>query len=391
MIRTDILVAGGGIAGLSAAARFAADGHEVMVVDPAPAGAPAQDLRTTAFLQPAIGTLTTAGAWDAMAAHATPLRLMRIIDAGGSTRAVRETADFTAEAAGHDVFGWNVPNMAARRSLAEQLARQTNADLMQGVGVADFSGRLDQALVRLSDGTKVQARLVVAADGRNSTLRELAGITVHRWDYGQHALVFSVAHTNDHDGISTEIHRTGGPLTLVPMPDAEGEHRSAVVWMMPSDQALGLTDIDDEDLGERLTEATMGLFGRLSTRGKRAIWPIISQVATRLAARRLILVAEAAHVMPPIGAQGLNTSLHDIETAAGLLKGEPDLGAPELLARYQRKILPRTIARIGGVDLLNRASRWQAQPLRDLRRAGLSLLSNTPVLRSLAVRAGMGR
>ena len=141
MIRTDILVAGGGIAGLSAAARFAADGHEVMVVDPAPAGAPAQDLRTTAFLQPAIGTLTTAGAWDAMAAHGTPLRLMRIIDAGGSTRAVRETADFTAEAAGHDVFGWNVPNTAARAALLDRLSALRNVDLRLGCRVTSCLGR----------------------------------------------------------------------------------------------------------------------------------------------------------------------------------------------------------------------------------------------------------
>ena len=390
MDQTDILIAGGGIAGLTAAARLTADGHRVVVVDPAPVAAPPDDQRTTAFFQPAIATLQAAGAWADMATHGTALRVMRIIDAGGTVRQVRETADFSPKGTGYDVFGWNVPNMPARAALLARLSATADVSLRLGVRVTGFTGRLDRALVQLSDGTQVSAGLVLAADGRNSTLRELAGLTVRRWEYGQHALVFPVTHADPHDGVSTEIHRTGGPLTFVPMPDHAGQPCSAVVWMTPSARAMELAALDDDELGKILTAETMGLFGPLSVAGKRASWPMITQLAPRLIARRLILIAEAAHVMPPIGAQGLNTSLHDIETVARLIQDQPDPGAEALLDTYQRRILPRTTARVAGIDLLNRAARWQAQPLRDLRRAGLATLSRVPPLRNLAVRLGMG-
>jgi 2-octaprenyl-6-methoxyphenol hydroxylase len=134
----------------------------------------------------------------------------------------------------------------------------------------------------------------------------------------------------------------------------------------------------------------MQLFGPLTIRSKRAAWPIISQVALNLQADRLALIAEAAHVMPPIGAQGLNTSLHDVETLANLIAGSADPGAGALLQQYERRILPRTLMRIGGIDLLNRAAMAEPQPLRDLRLAGLKLIGEVAPLRRLAIRAGMG-
>jgi len=391
MDSTDILIAGGGIAGLSAAARLGTDGHRVTLVDPAPAVVAGHgDLRTTAFFQPAIATLEHAGAWQGMADAGAPLRVMRIIDAGGAAREVRETADFTPRATGHDAFGWNIPNTAAREALLARLAEIPSVRLMHGVRVEGYTSRLDHAIVRLSDGSPICARLVIAADGRDSTLRELASLPWRRWDYGQSALVFAVAHPDPHDGVSTEVHRTGGPLTLVPMPDHEGRPSSSVVWLVPAARAAELMALDDPALGAVLTEETMDLHGPLAINSPRAVWPMISQVALRLTARRLVLVAETAHVMPPIGAQGLNTSLHDIETLARLIEGAADPGADDPLASYQRRILPRTLARVAGIDLLNRAAQAEAQPIRDLRRLGLSAISRVPFLNRLAVRAGMG-
>ena len=391
MDTTDILIAGGGIAGLTAAARLGAQGWQVTLVDPAPASAGAgTDLRTTAFLQPAIATLGHAGVWQAMQAGAAPLRVMRIVDAGGRERAPRETADFEGREAGHDLFGWNVSNQAAKATLLARLSALPQVTLCQGVSVTGYVTRLEHALVRLSDGRQIAARLVVAADGRDSSLRRLAGIRHRRWDYGQQALVFCVTHDAPHDGVSTEIHRTGGPLTLVPMPDVDGRPSSSVVWMMPGSRAQEMAALGTDALGTTLSEETMGLFGPLRVVSPRATWPIISQVALALTAPRLALVAEAAHVMPPIGAQGLNTSLHDIETLAGLIEDRDDPGAPGLLQRYERMILPRTMARMAGVDLLNRASQAELQPLRDLRRLGLSAIHRIAPLRRLAIKTGLG-
>jgi len=393
-IDTDILVAGGGIAGLAATARLAAEGFDVVCVDPAPAGSTGADRRTTAFLQPAIATLERAGAWAGMEAVAAPLWTMRLVDAGGVAREVRETADFEARETMDRPFGWNVPNTAIRAALLSRLAALPGVRLLNGQMVTGLVPRSAEALARLSGGGQVRADLVIAADGRDSRLREAAGIAARRWHYGQKALVFTVLHPAPHLGVSTEIHRTGGPLTLVPMPDRDGRPCSSVVWMAPGPRAAELFALDDTALAAELTLETMRLFGPLELVGDRAIWPIIGQIAARLDGPRLALVAEAAHVIPPIGAQGLNMSLADVETLARLTaeargKGA-DIGARNLLAFYHRQRYPEMTSRVAGIDLLNRAAQASAQPLRDLRRAGLKAIHDTPVLRRAAMRWGLG-
>lgn len=393
-MKTDVLIAGGGIAGLAATARLAAAGVETVCVDPLPADAAGDDRRTTAFLRPAVETLERAGAWAAMAPEAAELRTMRIVDAGGAAPAVRDTADFDAREIGQSSFGFNVPNGTARAALVAAIGAVPGARLLGGRTVERVLGRTAHALARLSDGTRVEARLVVAADGRDSALRQAAGIAASRWHYGQRALVFPVFQREPHLGVSTEIHRSGGPLTLVPMPDAAGRHRSAVVWMVPGPRAAALEALDDAGLGAELTAATFGLFGPLEVAGPRAAWPIIGQLAHRLVAERLALIAEAAHVVPPIGAQGLNMSLADIETLAGLVgrrRAEGgDIGAADLLGAYERARLPDMVARAVGIHALNRAAQVESPPLRDLRRIGLRAIHDAPPLRRLAMRAGLG-
>jgi len=394
MIDTDILVAGGGIAGLAATARLASAGLDVVCVDPAPAQAPGLDQRTTAFLEPAVATLERAGAWAAMAPGAEALWTMRLVDAGGKIREVRETADFEAREMMDRPFGWNVPNIAIRGGLLSRLAELPNARLINGQTVAGLVPRSTEALARLSGGGQVRARLVLAADGRDSSLRDGAGIKARRWHYGQKALVFAVTHPHPHDGVSTEIHRTGGPLTLVPMPDRDGLPCSSVVWMASGPRAAELNALDDAALGAELTAETMALFGPLEVTGPRALWPIIGQIAARLTGQRLALVAESAHVIPPIGAQGLNMSLADIETLARLVEDANeagrDIGGAELLAEYQRRRYPEMAARVAGIDLLNRAAQAKEQPLRDLRRDGLKTIHDIRPLRHLAMRWGLG-
>lgn len=396
MIETDILIAGGGIAGMSAAARFTADGHRIIIVDPAPANiGEGTDLRTTAFLQPGIDTLKKAGVWDAIKPTGAELRVMRIVDAGGTEMTPRETADFDGAETTQGFFGWNVSNKAARVSLMAKLETLPNVNFRFATTVTGFTGTARYGEATLSGGETVRAKLVVAADGRNSSLRDFAGIKHRRWAYDQSALVFVVTHDKPHDNISTEIHRTGGPLTLVPMPDLDGKPCSSVVWMTPANRAQQLYNMDDATLSAEITHDTMSMFGPLTVASPRAVWPMISQVPSRLISARLALVAEAAHVVPPIGAQGLNMSLHDIETLADLmakakLKGD-DIGATTLLKSYERKQLPKTLARVGGIDLLNRASMFEPRTLRDLRYAGLTAINRIGPLRKLAIKVGVGK
>ncbi|MBY8977525.1 FAD-dependent monooxygenase [Rhodobacteraceae bacterium NNCM2] len=387
MRTTDIVVAGGGIAGMAAAARLGAMGRSVVLIDPAPPGS-STDLRTTAFLGPAIDTLTRAGVWTGAEGQAAPLSVMRLVDAGGVERCPRETADFRADEMRDGPFGWNIANTAIRAALEARLAELGVTRLT--TSAVGSTARDRQRIVRLADGGQIAAELVIAADGRDSVLREEAGLARRRWSYGQKALVFAVHHDRPHQGVSTEIHRTGGPLTLVPMPDRDGRPTSSVVWMTPGPRALALQAMADGDLGAELTRETMGLFGPLEITGPRALWPIISQLADRLTAPRLVLIAEAAHVIPPIGAQGLNMSLADVECLAGLIEKAADPGASGVTAAYGRRRWPEMAARVAGIDALNRAAQAELQPLRDLRRIGLKAINEIAPLRRVAMRLGMG-
>ena len=218
-IEADVLVAGGGVAGLTAAAAFAAEGFRVVCVDPVPpptsAEAEGSDLRSTAFLMPAVALLGRAGLWERLAPQAAPLRVMRIADAEGGR--LREVADFAANEIGQDAFGFNLPNWLLRREMVARLGELPGASFRAGVAVDRVVPRTDAALATLSDGTPVRAALVVAADGRDSGLREALGIGARRWGYGQKALVFAVTHPLPHGDVSTEIHLSGGPFTPRPL------------------------------------------------------------------------------------------------------------------------------------------------------------------------------
>ncbi len=248
--------------------------------------------------------------------------------------------------------------------------------------------------MQLSDGRQVFAKLVVAADGRNSVIREQLGIKVKKWRYGQKALVFNVRCERPHENVSTEIHRSGGPFTLVPLPDQTGVHQCAVVWMETGPNADDLQKMNEADFNAALNLRACGILGKLELSSKRILWPIIAQRATQLNGPRTALLAEAAHVIPPIGAQGLNMSLADLSalvdlTVAARNTGK-DFGSPEVLSEYHRTRWPDMAARIKGVDVLNRAAMAESQNLRDLRRAGLKALYGLGPLRKAAMKAGLG-
>jgi len=389
---TDILIAGGGVAGLTAAAVFGAAGFDVICVDPAPpvtrAADPGADLRTTAFLQPARDLLDQAGLWDRLAPHATPLQVMRIVDAGGANPV---TADFDASEIGDLPFGWNLPNWLLSRELLARLAELPNVDFRPGTGFARILTRESGAIVTLSDASQVRARLVIAADGRGSAVRKAAGIDVKTTRYGQKAVVFAVTHDVPHGNVSTEVHRDGGPFTLVPLPDLDGRPCSSVVWMLPGPEAVALMALEPEAFATAASERSAYVMGSLRLATPRQIWPIISQIAAQMVAERVALVAEAAHVVPPIGAQGLNMSLADIACLHGLAIAHPEgLGGRKMLDTYARRRHAEVQMRVAGVDALNRASKAGAPGAQALRAVGLRALYGAAPVRRGLMRLGLG-
>ncbi|MEL7106166.1 MAG: FAD-dependent monooxygenase [Pseudomonadota bacterium] len=392
-VETDIFISGGGIAGLAAAGALADLGLSVVLADPAPpqdtsavAGA---DLRSTAYLQPARALFERAGLWADLAPHATPLETLQVIDTTGTPPKVRTTRAFEATDISDAPFGWNIPNWRARAVLAGALDKRV--DLRLGVGFADILQRDREARVTLTDGARLRARLVLAADGRSSPLRDALGIGVKTTRYGQVALAFCVTHELPHANISTEIYNRGGAFTLVPLADIDAKPASAVVWMNDARTAVDIAALPPAEFNARATERSTGVLGALTRIGGVGQWPVITQTATDLTAPRAALMAEAAHVMPPIGAQGLNTSLQDVAALIDAVTAHPgDPGAPAVLDAFAKSRRADIKLRAGAIDLFNRVCQSDNPGIQTLRSAGLKAVHDIKPLRRAVMTAGLG-
>ena len=388
----DILIAGGGPAGLIATLVLAQTGYTVHCVDPGPRDIPTSDtdLRSTAFLMPAVRQLAAANVWDRLAEHAADLTVMRIAEAVDGE--IRQSIDFFPEVAGETRFGCNVPNTLLRATLLDAVETAPNASFAAETSVLRMSTRDNEALVRLSTGETLRPALVIAADGRGSRLRDAAGIGVKTTRYGQKATVFAVEHDTPHDGISTEIHQSGGPFTIVPLAGTDMT-RSAVVWMDNGPATRTRSTMDDATFEDALNARSANTLGRLRLASRRAVWPIITQLANTLDGPRLALIGEAGHVVPPIGAQGLNMSIADISDLSERIRSAPTrdaIGSPELLGAFSRVRLPDLHIRAMGIDALNRASIAGGPVIELARRYGLEALAQVPTLRNAAIHAGLG-
>ena len=391
----DVFISGGGIAGLAAAAAFGQAGFSVILADPAPpvdaVEADSSDLRSTAFLQPARELFDRTGLWEALAPHATPLEILRAVDTTGWPPEVRESRDFRADDISDRPFGWNLPNWQTRHVLTGTISQTPKVELRMGTGFARLLTRDREAIVTLTDGTTLSARLVVAADGRDSPVREAAGVGVTVTRYGQKAIAFNVTHHHPHENVSTELYNQGGAFVLVPLPDLKGGPASAVVWMNDGRRSLDLMAMDEAAFSHEATLRSCGVLGELTLASPRRLWPVVTQRAERLTAQRTAIVAEAAHVLPPIGAQGLNTSLHDIVALVALAAADPaNLGGPKMLAAYEATRERDIRARAAVIDLFNRVCRSGEAPVQALRLAGMKAVHGILPLRRTVMRAGLG-
>lgn len=378
----DAIVAGAGPAGLAAAALLARDGKRTALVTGKTSAEP--DPRTVALMQPSIRMLEYLGLWPgSLRAQTVPLRKLRLVDdAGAAVRA--PTLTFDAAELGEEVFGWNIPLsllIPALRARAAELGVALIDD--EVVGAATGEGAIS---VKLAGGPEVSARVALAADGRNSRLRQAAGIGTEEWSYDQVAIATSFAHSAPHFDVSTEYHRQAGPFTTVPMP----EGRSSLVWMERPTRAAQLMALDDTALAAEIQIACHGELGLVSDVGPRKAFPMRGLVARQFAARRTLLVGEAAHVVPPIGAQGLNMSLRDAAQAADLTLASDDPGGDAVMREYEtlrrRDVAPRQQV----IDLMNRSLLSGFFAMEGARAAGLALLKSFAPLRHFVMRRGLG-
>jgi len=394
MITTDVFIAGAGLAGSLAALSYAKSARNVVVADPFSYDESSKfDYRTTAYLQPSKLFLELLGVWDFVKDSAMPLDVMKIIDASGKgdPGEIKSEKNFNSSEFSDLPFGWNVKNSLMRKTLQSLIERQSNCKLITGTRAVDFISRDDAAYVKLSSGKTVKAKLVIAADGRNSVLRKKAGISVKTHNFAQKALAFAVTHSIPHKNVSTEIHLSGGPFTLVPLQDHDGKPSSAVVWMDKSEKAAKLIDMKDKEFEKEMTQRSCSILGPLKLASKRSLWPIISQIADRIYSQRLALIGETAHVVPPIGAQGLNMSLADIKILSELDKQYPDdLGSTYSLNEYQKNRIADIRKRVIGVSTLNHISISENKFVQNIRAFGLENFFQVPAVKNQAMKLGLG-
>ncbi len=378
---TDIVISGGGPAGMMAALALGAAGWRSVLIGPE---TDADDRRTTALMMPAIRFLGQIGVWDAIAPEAAPLASMRIVDA--TRRLIRSPAvTFRAGEIGEEAFGYNIPNAVLNAKLAEAVAGSGNIRRITTPAI-EYRPNGDHVTVTLAGGDTLHARLLVAADGRNSAAREAAGIRARRWTYPQTAVVLSFAHTVDHQNVSTEFHTEEGPFTQVPLKG----RRSSLVWVVNPARAETLLALDDAALAARIEEMMQWMLGRVAIDVRPQAWPPSGLVPHAFAAHRTILIGEAAHVFPPIGAQGLNLGTRDVETLVRAVAGDPgDPGSDRVMRAYDRARRPDILARTGSVDALNRSLLSSMLPAQIARGLGLEALRSFAPLRAFFMREGL--
>jgi 2-octaprenyl-6-methoxyphenol hydroxylase len=381
---TEVVIVGGGPAGLTAAIALAAAGVETVLVAKSPAGV---DHRTTMLLTGSATALDMLGAWDRCREHAAPLRIMRIID--DTARLLRAPeARFEASEIGLEAFGQNIENrflVAALEARARELAGLIRLDDEAEAVEIDDNG----VTVRLKTAGAVSARLAIGADGRRSVCRAAAGIDVRSRSYPQTALTLNLGHSRPHHDTSTELHTEAGPFTLVPLP---GQRSSLVFSVTPAD-APRLSALSDNDMAEEIERRSHSILGRVSIEPGRGVFPLVVETAAHFAARRIALIGEAAHVIPPIGAQGLNLGLRDAATMAELVvaahRDGDDVGSDELTDRYNRMRQADVGSRTLAVDLLNRSLLTDFLPLQGARGLGLFLMERIGPLRRAVMREGV--
>jgi 2-octaprenyl-6-methoxyphenol hydroxylase len=376
----EAAVIGGGPAGLVSALALTAAGIDTLVIAPSPQ----EDFRTTAFLAGSVTALTTLGVWEACRPHAAPLTAIRIID---DTRRLWRAPEvhFTAAEIGLDAFGYNIENRHLIAALQERA--RLNIPRIGAPALAVVPDH-DWATIKLGDG-EVRARLVVGADGQHSLCRAAAGIGSHRHTYPQTALTLNLAHARPHNDTATEFHTETGPFTLVPLPG----RRSSLVCVLDPQRAAQAAAMSDAELAGELERRAHSLFGRMSVERGRGMFPLAVETARSVAGNRIALVGEAAHVVPPIGAQGLNLGLRDAATLAEIVadarRQSLDIGSPAVLARYERQRRADVTSRRIAIDLLNRSLLTDFLPVHGARALSLFLVDRIGPLRRALMREGV--
>ncbi len=390
---TDVLIAGGGFAGLTLAIALRqalGPSFGVIVADPALGRSHDTDERASAIVAAARRLFEAIGVWDAVAAQAQPILDMVVTDSrlADATRPVFLT--FGGDIEPGEQFAHMIENRHLVAALEEK-ARDCGVDLLTGAVKETQGGEnAGRIVATLADGGTIAARLLVAADGARSTIRQAAGIATHGWNYGQSAIVINVAHERDHNGRAEEHFLPAGPFAILPLTG----NRSSIVWTERTDEAQRIVALSDEDFHAELEQRFKLHLGELKVIGARRVHPLGFFVARSFIADRIALAGDAAHVIHPIAGQGLNMGLKDVAALAEVIVEAArlglDPGSQNVLEQYQRWRRFDTMAMGFATDGLNRLFSNRSDVLRLARDVGLGMVERLPGLKRLFIREAAG-
>lgn len=385
MERFDILIIGGGLVGQSLALALAAQQLTVAVVErdePESHLAPAFDGRASAIASAPVRMLRTLGLGDALDTQGCAIRAIRVTDALSPLHLHFDSAD--AEPA--EPLGVMLENRALRTALLARVRATAGIHLLAPAQVTALDRSGPQAQATLADGCILQAPLVIAADGRRSTLREQAGIRIAQWQYPHSAVVTMLTHERPHGHVASELFYPSGPFAQLPMPDLpDGRHRSALVWSIHRRDAAATLALSPRALAHEAQKRMGGFLGNIELIAPAAAWPLGLHHAERYWAERLILVGDAAHGIHPIAGQGLNMGLRDVAGLAHVL-GEAvrtglDPGQPEVARRYEQMRRFDNSMTAFATDSLTRLFGLPGRPAATIRRLGLAMVNRIPPLK----------
>ena len=385
----DITIIGGGLSGLSLALCLANTGKSVICIDrddPKHQMKASFDGRTIAISYGSSRVLEKAGIWEDLLKDACPINEIQIMDNGS-----RSLLDFLSSDVNDQSFGWIIENRLVRTELFKAAAKHKNLTHLAPSEIVSFENTGDAINATLSDGTEVKSQLLVGADGRNSWVRDEAGIRTRGWSYNQRAIICTVEHQHPHNNIAIEDFRPEGPFAVLPMTDGpDGTHRSSLVWTEHGPKRRSALHMDDETFNLALASRFPDFYGEVRKATPTQAYPLGLIHAEKYTAPRIALVADAAHGIHPIAGQGLNIGLRDVQKLTELAETAEDMGSEQFLDEYERARRLDNMGMIFATDSLNKLFSNNIPPLRFARRMGLKAVSKLPMAKNFFMKQAMG-
>ena len=392
----DVCVIGGGHSGLVAALAFAKNNFNVLCVESTTFSSSSKkdlELRTTAHLLPTVSFLKAMGVWKHLEAYSCPLESLKIInekDVKGSSPKISINI-FQSSEIKQNNFGYNVPLEKSVYILRKLVKCHKNIVMIDNTSLISSYLENNLRIIQLSNGNLIKTKLVIGADGASSAVRSLSGIEILERNTSQVALTFNVKHTLEHKNISNEFYKVGGPLTTIPILDDNKNLHSSIVWMNNKEVTKQLLSLNKKKFALKLNERSLSILGEMSPITTITELPVKIMVAQKFVGERIALIGEAAHKLPPIGAQGFNMSVKDIETILDLcIKNTKDIGSSKMLNLYQFKRYPEIFVKAFSVGFLNKLAASEQPVFQNLRALGLEAIDNIEPLKRSIMRLGLG-